>query len=137
MEPSPGLADLPELVARAAAPGRAAAFEELGSARQVSPGTELTVYRIVQESLTNILKHTDPPTSSTVRLEWGVDVVEVIVEDDGGAGPAPADRRDGRGVRGMRERARQLDGALENGPIVGGGWRTRLSLPLPPTETLR
>ena len=137
MEPSPGLADLPELVARAAAPGRAAAFEELGSARQVSPGTELTVYRIVQESLTNILKHTDPPTSSTVRLEWGVDVVEVIVEDDGGAGPAPTDRRDGRGVRGMRERARQLDGALENGPIVGGGWRTRLSLPLPPTETLR
>jgi signal transduction histidine kinase len=64
-------------------------------------------------------------------------VVEVIVEDDGGAGPAPTDRRDGRGVRGMRERARQLDGALENGPIVGGGWRTRLSLPLPPMETLR
>jgi signal transduction histidine kinase len=137
MEPSPGLADLPELVGRAAAPGRAATFEETGSARPVSPGIGLAVYRIVQESLTNTLKHTDPPTTSAVRLEWRGDTVEVIVDDDGGSRIATIGRPDGRGIRGMRERARQLGGDLENGPGVGGGWRTRLRLPLPPAETSR
>ena len=137
MEPSPSLADLPELVERAAAPGRAVSLDESGSRRAVSPGLGLTVYRVVQESLTNTLKHTEPPTSSAVRLEWGADVLEVIVEDDGGAGGAgpSTERHDGRGIRGMRERARQLDGTLENGPIAGGGWRTRLRLPLPRMET--
>lgn len=135
MEPSPGLVDLPELVDRVAAPRRAARFESVGSPRAVSPGLELTVYRVVQESLTNTLKHTEAPTTSTVRLEWGPDVLEVIVEDDGGIGPSLAERHDGRGIRGMRERARQLDGALESGPVAGGGWRTRLRLPLTPMET--
>ncbi|KRC60674.1 hypothetical protein ASE14_06725 [Agromyces sp. Root81] len=137
MEPSPGLTELPDLVGRASAPGRAVTFEELGVAREVSPGLGLTAYRIVQESLTNTLKHTDPPTSSVVRLEWGGDVVEVTIEDDGGAGLASTGGPDGRGIRGMRERARQLGGDLENGPLTGGGWRTRLSLPLPPAETPR
>ena len=134
MEPSPSLADLSELVDRAAAPDRAVSLDESGTPRAVSPGVGLTAYRVVQESLTNTLKHTEPPTSSAVRLEWGADVLEVIVEDDGGAGPS-AEQHDGRGIRGMRERARQLDGTLENGPITGGGWRTRLRLPLPPMET--
>ena len=153
MEPSPGLADLPELVDRAMAPGRAATFEQAGTARTVSPGLGLTVYRVVQESLTNTLKHTQPPTESAVRLEWGTDVLEVTVDDDGaaetagirrpaaGSGAGSDARTDGptegRGIRGMRERTRQLGGVLENGPIDGGGWRTRLTLPLPPSETTR
>ena len=59
----------------------------------VSPGTALTVYRVVQESLTNTLKHTEPPTRSEVRLEWGADVLDVTVEDDGGgSGHAPIGR---------------------------------------------
>ncbi|SIN95678.1 sensor histidine kinase [Agromyces cerinus] len=137
MEPSPGLADLPDLVDRAAAPGRAATFEQAGTARTVSPGLGLTVYRVVQESLTNTLKHTEPPTRSVVRLQWGVDVLEVTVVDDGRAEATTIAPTEGRGIRGMRERTRQLGGDLENGPIDGGGWRTRLTLPLPPSEMPR
>ncbi|MFB9309001.1 signal transduction histidine kinase [Agromyces hippuratus] len=136
MEPSPGLADLPELVDRAATPGRAATFEQAGAARATSPGLGLTVYRVVQESLTNTLKHTQPPTTSAVRLEWRTEVLEVTVDDDGGAETAASGPTEGRGIRGMRERARQLGGELENGPRDGGGWRTRLTLPLP-VETKR
>ena len=133
-EPSPGLADLAALVERSIAPRRGADFLEDGSPRSVSPGIELTVFRVVQESLTNTLKHTDPPTTSAVRLTWAADELLLTVIDDGaprtgsatGEGIVP-----GRGLRGMRDRVEQAGGRLESGPAEHGGWRVVAAFPIP------
>jgi signal transduction histidine kinase len=128
-EPSPGLGDLTGLVERVGAPGRLVSLVETGDPRAVSPGTELAVYRAVQESLTNTLKHTEPPTSTEVRLRWAADELVLEIVDDGprrlGASPAA-----GSGIRGMRDRVERLGGRFESGPLGGGGWRTRASLPI-------
>jgi signal transduction histidine kinase len=131
-DPSPGLADLGALVERAAAPERHAEFAETGVPRPVSPGTALTVYRVVQESLTNTLKHTDPPTTSEVRLEWTPDELVLTIADDGaprtGSAPSPA----GRGIRGMRDRVEQAGGRFESGPAEPAGWRVTAAFPIGP-----
>jgi signal transduction histidine kinase len=128
-EPSPGLADLAGLVERATAPGRSVAFIESGVACAVSPGAALTVYRVVQESLTNTLKHTDPPTATEVRLEWAAGEVVLTVVDDGlpptGSGSPPP----GRGIRGMRDRVEQAGGRFESRPGEHGGWHVRATVP--------
>ena len=132
-EPSPALDDLPVLVERATAPGRFVALTTTGTPRDVSPGTALTVYRVVQESLTNTVKHAPPPTRSEVRLDWGADELVVTVEDDG---PRPARAASetapapGGGIAGMRERVEQAGGRLESGPAERGGWRVRAIFPL-------
>jgi signal transduction histidine kinase len=128
-EPSPGLGDLPELVERAAGVGRTVDLVAHGTPTAVSPGVGLTLYRVVQESLTNSLKHTDPPTRIEVRLDWGADTGTVTVTDDG----TPHESRPsggGRGLRGMRERVEQAGGRFDAGPRRDGGWFTRASLPV-------
>ena len=130
-EPSPGLADLADLVERATAPGRSVSFAETGAPRSISPGAALTVYRVVQESLTNTLRHTDPPTKSDVRLEWAPAELVLTVVDDGtprepSATPTPTP---GRGLRGMRDRIEQAGGRFETGPGEHGGWRVRATVP--------
>jgi signal transduction histidine kinase len=142
--PSPDLRDLPELVERAAGPGRAVDLVERGAPVPVSPGIGLTVYRLVQESLTNTLKHTDPPTRSLVELAWGPRALTVTVTDDGGrprerrgaeAEPAPEPVPvPGRGIRGMRERVEQAGGLFETGSLAGGGWRATATLPIEPAR---
>jgi signal transduction histidine kinase len=134
-EPSPGFADLAALVERSAAPGRHVAYTETGVPRAVSPGTALTVYRVVQESLTNTLKHTDPPTMSEVRLAWTPDELVLVVVDDGIPHSRPAPTAPGRGIRGMRDRVEQAGGRLESGPQQHGGWRIRAAFPLPSGAT--
>ncbi|WP_022894106.1 sensor histidine kinase [Agromyces subbeticus] len=139
-QPSPDLADLQHLVARASGAGRTVDFAELGSPHPVSPGVGLTVYRVVQESLTNTLKHTTAPGRSEVHLEWSDRALVVTVDDDGGSGAttphAPTTSPGGgRGIRGMRDRVEQRGGSLETGPLgVGPGWRTRATLPLAPVD---
>ena len=128
-EPSPGLGDLAALVERATAPGRLVALVETGEPRAVSPGTALAVYRAVQESLTNTLKHTDPPTRSEVRLEWAADELVLAVVDDGSPRPGASPAAAGSGIRGMRDRVERLGGRFESGPDDGGGWRIRASFP--------
>lgn len=133
--PSPSLRDLPELVEGAAGPGRLVDLVERGTPSPVSPGTALTVYRVVQESLTNTLKHADPPTRTDVELEWGADSLIVTVVDDGrprearGWHPQP---EPGRGLRGLRERVEQAGGRFETGSREAGGWRTAATLPIRP-----
>lgn len=129
-EPSPGFADLPALVERSAAPGRQIAYAESGVPRPASPGIALTVYRVVQESLTNTLKHTDPPTMSEVRLAWSPDELVLTVVDDGTPRAGSASTAAGRGIRGMRDRVEQTGGRLESGPQDHGGWRVRAAFPL-------
>ncbi|MCW2816686.1 MAG: Two component integral rane sensor signal transduction histidine kinase [Nocardioides sp.] len=89
-------------------------------------------YRIVQEALTNVMRHAGP-TCARVRVTRDGDspVVVIEVEDDGGTAPSPLDRSgSGNGLRGMRERAAAVGGSLEAGPRDGGGWRVSASLPV-------
>lgn len=134
-EPSPGFAELAALVERAAAPGRHAEFTEAGVPRTVSPGIALTVYRVVQESLTNTLKHTDPPTTSEVLLEWTPDELVLTVADDGAPRVGSTPFAPGRGIRGMRDRVEQAGGRFESGPAEPAGWRVIASFPLAPAPS--
>lgn len=132
LAPSPALDDLRALVEHAAAPGRVVSLTETGTPRPVSPGTALTVYRAVQESLTNTLKHTEPPTRSDVRVDWGADELVVTVDDDGARPAGAADAAPGGGLTGMRDRVERAGGRLASGPAEHGGWRVRATFPLAP-----
>src|SRR5439155_2583361 len=95
------------------------------------PGLDLSAYRVVQEALTNTLKHAGPCAAS-VRIRYRPDALEVEVADRGGpvsAGPSD----DGQGLIGMRERVAMFGGELEAGP-AGNGFRVRASFPLVATE---
>lgn len=140
--PSPGQAELAALVASADGLELAARLVEHGTPRPLSPGAALAVHRLVQESLTNTLKHAARPGRVEVRLDWGDAVLVVAVHDEGERMPEAAppvvtapraapDADAGRGIRGMRERVEQLGGGFEAGPVPHG-WRVRASLPLAP-----
>ncbi|MGC4940035.1 sensor histidine kinase [Kribbella sp. DT2] len=119
--PQPTLAELPELVQ-----GRAV-LTETGERRAVPPDVELAVYRIVQESLTNTVKHAHA-RQVDVRLAWGP-TLEVTVTDDGN-GPV-ATNTGGHGLVGIRERAAACGGTAQAGPRPGGGFEVRAVLPCP------
>ncbi|MGP4112643.1 sensor histidine kinase [Streptomyces sp. 4N509B] len=109
--PQPSLDQLAELVAGYRTAGMPVRLELTGEARPLAGGLELSAYRIVEEALTNVLKHTDP-TQVTVTLHYGPTRLDVTVEDDGGGrGPAPSAA--GHGILGMRERAAVAGGSLD------------------------
>lgn len=133
--PQPGLPDLVPLLADDVASGRVRAdlpdpLPPLGA------GVALTVYRVVQESLTNVRKHAGPDARAEVRVRVVDDAVEVQVRDDGrgaaslaahpGTGAAG---EGGLGLLGMRERVEVHDGSLHAGPAGGGGWRVHARIP--------
>lgn len=120
--PQPTLDDLPELV------GGTASLEVTGERRLVPPDTEIAVYRIVQEALTNTLKHARAQHVA-VRLDWSADGLEVSVVDDG-QGPQTT-VAGGHGLVGIRERAAACGGTAEAGPRPGGGFEVRARLPCP------
>ncbi|MDQ0576222.1 sensor histidine kinase [Agromyces albus] len=133
LAPSPGLDDVAGLVELASGPERLISLTQSGPPCATSPGVALTAYRVVQESLTNTLKHTDPPTRSDVQLAWVDHELIVTVTDDGGAGATAGPHRPGqvgRGIRGMGDRVEQAGGRFESGPRADRGWQTRASLPL-------
>jgi signal transduction histidine kinase len=88
------------------------------------------VYRICQESLTNVLKHAGPDPTVTVLLQWSPAALVLEVSDDG-RGAAAVDDGAGHGLGGMRERAAMFGGSVSAGPRPGGGFRVRAELPLP------
>ncbi|WP_324275361.1 sensor histidine kinase [Blastococcus brunescens] len=102
-----------------------------GEPRPMPPGPQLAAYRIVQESLTNVLKHAGPASRAWVRLQWRPDSLELSVLDDGRGASAAMVHPDGRGqgVRGMQERASLHGGRLEAGPRTGGGFGVHAALP--------
>jgi signal transduction histidine kinase len=108
-----------------------------GTRPAVPPGVDLSAFRIVQEALTNVLKHAGPATVK-VAICYHPDSVTVEVEDDGrGASTAPADghRAGGHGLVGMRERVSVFGGHLTAGSRVGGGFRVAATLPFETTAT--
>jgi signal transduction histidine kinase len=126
LAPQPGLADLEALLERVRAAGLPVRLESTGAPVALGAGAELTVYRLVQEALTNTLKHAGPNAQATVRLHYDADGVDVEVRDDGEGRARVA--AGGQGLAGMRERAAVYGGALEAGPAPGGGWRVRTRL---------
>jgi signal transduction histidine kinase len=119
LAPQPALSDLPTLATSLTAYGVPVDLTVDGDTRDLSPALELSVYRLVQESLTNVLKHAGP-ARATVRVEVGPELVTVDVEDDGEGGHV--DLHGGHGLVGMRERVAMFGGELTAGPRAGGGF---------------
>lgn len=126
--PSPGLDQLDELVASARTAGLTVNHGSYGDPRPVPDGVALSAYRVVQESLTNVVKHAGA-RGADVRVRYRVDTLEVEVTDDGSGG-AGRPTEGGFGLLGMRERVAVHDGELEAGPRPGGGFRVRAVFPL-------
>ncbi|MDW5595434.1 histidine kinase [Conexibacter stalactiti] len=124
LRPQPSLADLRALVDDYRAAGLPVELRVTGEQRPLPGGVELSVYRIVQEALTNALRHAHA-TSVTVALRYG-ERLDVEVIDDGAAGTTGT----GHGLTGMRERVALLGGELEAGHATGGGFRVAARLPL-------
>lgn len=128
--PPLGLADVEKLAEGMRSAGLPVAVVRRGQPRQVPEDVGLTVYRIVQESLTNVLRHAGPATA-TVELDFAAEL-GVTVTDDGRGASAALDTIPGagRGTVGMRERVAVLGGQLSAGPRPGGGYRVHATIPL-------
>jgi signal transduction histidine kinase len=126
--PQPSLAELDDLVASYRAAGLPVRLEVIGERTPLPGGVELSVYRILQEALTNALKHSDP-TSVTVTLAYRDSGLELEVVDDGTTA-TPDAATTGQGLIGMRERVALLGGELQTGPREGGGFRVAARLPV-------
>ncbi|WP_084125312.1 sensor histidine kinase [Demequina sp. NBRC 110054] len=133
MGPQPSLADVPALVASTREGGLDVSYVTTGTPRPVPIGAGLAVYRIVQEALTNVLKHAGPSPKAFVQLRWEDDGLTVTVSDDGRGAAARGDGN-GSGIAGMTERASAFGGSLSAGPKAGGGFLVRARLPLGPRE---
>jgi signal transduction histidine kinase len=128
--PQPDVAAIPALVEDVRRSGLDVDLLTEGQPVEMAGGTQLAAYRIVQESLTNVLKHAGPASRAWVRLQWRTDALEVSVLDDGrGAAAMLAPDGNGQGVIGMRERAVLHGGRLETGPRHGGGFGVHAVLP--------
>jgi len=123
--PSPGLDRLGELAATARAAGIAVELEQEGVSRQVPADVDAAAYRIVQEALTNTVRHSGGH-AATIRLRYEAEALTIEVDDDGQAAGPP---RPGNGLAGMTERARALGGTLDAGPRASGGFRVLARLP--------
>ncbi|MFI6322649.1 sensor histidine kinase [Nonomuraea sp. NPDC050556] len=121
-EPQPGLEGLPGLLDRS---GLDATLTTEGEPRPIAAGAGVAVYRIVQEALTNVLRHAGTKRV-TVRLRWSDERLEVEVADKGRGGP----RKDGFGLVGMGERAAAVGGTLDAGPGAAGGFVVKAAFPV-------
>ncbi|WP_249998763.1 sensor histidine kinase [Actinoplanes sp. M2I2] len=131
LSPQPGLADLPALVARVETAGLPVELRSAGDPGDASPGIELAVYRLVQEALTNTLKHAGP-ARARVHLSHPAGAVEIEVVDDGrGRSPDEVRGAEGHGLIGMRERVAVYAGQLITGNAPDGGFRVWARFPLP------
>ena len=126
-QPLPGLSDLDGLFTRVRAAGLPVRYERSGPPGDTSPGVQLVVFRLVQEALTNTMKHAGPGTSAAVRLQLAPGEVRVEVEDDG-AGRVGATCTPGGGMTGMAERVGAYGGELACGPRQPRGWRVTATL---------
>ncbi|MHB9759822.1 sensor histidine kinase [Streptomyces sp. BYX5S] len=134
LAPAPALDDLDTLLAGVRSAGLPVRTTVRGEPAPLPPGLELTVYRVVQEALTNTLKHGGPSATSEILLAYAADDVTVTITDTGHGG-TPAPDGMGCGLAGMRERTALYRGTLEAGPRPAGGWRVRLRVPIPEGPT--
>jgi signal transduction histidine kinase len=127
LRPQPGLGELGPLIDRVSAAGLPVSLRVSGAPRALPPGADLAAYRVVQEALTNVLRHARESAAS-VRIEWGAELAITVTDDGRGTGGGPP----GRGLLGLGERLSLYGGELAAGPRPGGGWRVQALLPLEP-----
>lgn len=145
--PQPGLDDLDTLVTRLRAAGQRIAISVTGTPRPMPATVSLVAYRVVQEALTNTVRHAGADASSTVHIAYDQRALQLRIEDDGGTRPHRDDQdtgnssrgrvdtdstsdSDGHGLIGMRERVSAVGGTLTIGPRGGGGFTVRANLPI-------
>jgi signal transduction histidine kinase len=129
LAPQPGLQRLGELVAVTEAAGVPVVLSAADPPEPLPPGLALCVYRLVQESLTNVVRHAGPAASARVSVSYRAGEVDVEVCDDGRGGSPSADGS-GHGMLGMRERVTLFGGRFSAGPGPAGGFRVWAALPL-------
>lgn len=140
LAPAPGLGRLGRLIERTCGAGVQVSLESSGQVRAVPAGVDLSAYRIIQEALTNVVKHAGGGASCVVSLGYGEHALRIRVTDDGGGAlvPSPAGPRalgmpvagTGHGIIGMRERASLCGGDFTAGALPGGGFEVTATLPL-------
>ncbi|HEX2849640.1 MAG TPA: histidine kinase [Acidimicrobiales bacterium] len=130
--PLPRLTDIPDLVDTLRTAGLDAHLDVIGEIPPtVSPGVQLAAYRVVQESLTNVVRHA-PRATVRIELDYAPNSVDVVVDDDGAGHVPPPPAGDGHGLVGMRERVAAAGGTLDLGPRAGRpGWRVHARFPVP------
>jgi signal transduction histidine kinase len=126
-DPQPGVQQIDALVEQVRAAGLPVSYRVSPDARALPAGIQLTVFRIVQEALTNSLKHAGPSATAGVSVITNGSSVKVLVSDDGNASTSS---NGGSGLRGMRERAALYSGVVEAGPGPDGGWHVSARLPV-------
>ncbi len=134
LRPQPGLQQLPSLVDGVSAAGLPVEVQVSERRYDLPPGLDLAAFRVVQEALTNVLKHAGQ-TPTSVRIDYGDTELVVDVADTGRARPAPGPAIPpgaGRGLIGLRERISLYGGELDAKPRPGGGWRVRARFPVDP-----
>jgi signal transduction histidine kinase len=131
VSPQPGLGSLDGLVEQMELAGLPTKLVMTGTPRPLPLGIDLNAYRIIQESLTNTLKHGGPKVSAEVNVGFNNGLLEIEVLDDGrGAAAGPSDE-EGHGIVGMHERVSVLEGTIQTGPRPGGGYRVAARIPIP------
>ena len=130
LQPVPDLSQLDALIEQVRSAGLDTALELHGQAPDVPAGVQLAVYRLVQEALTNTLKHGGAGARASVRLSFEPGELRVDVNDDGAGSAAPAAAGVGGGLPGMRERVRAYGGDVQAGPRQPAGWAVSARLPL-------
>jgi signal transduction histidine kinase len=136
LRPQPGLDQVPALIDRVGAAGLNAELTVTGTRRPLPSGLDLAAYRIIQEALTNVLKHAGP-ASTAIHIEYRPRELRIKISDDGrpldsGAADRQPPRPGGRGLIGLRERIAVYRGELDAGPRPGGGWVVSARIPLEP-----
>ncbi|MFJ3670599.1 sensor histidine kinase [Streptomyces sp. NPDC090106] len=128
LEPQPGLAQLDALIGRVRAAGTPVALAVSLPPEPLPPGLDLTAYRVVQEALTNTIKHA-PGADASVMIGYAEDTLEIEVLDTGALHAAPPADGNGRGLIGLRERLAVYGGELTAGPTLAGGYRVKARAP--------
>lgn len=127
-EPLPDLSQLSELVHQANSTEQTVTFEITGEPAEVSAATELTLYRVAQEALSNTRKHAGEDVEARVELHYGANDLTLSITDNGKQYD-PASNGTGTGVQGMQERVQAVDGTLDYGPRTPYGWKVVVRVP--------
>jgi signal transduction histidine kinase len=145
LAPEPGIDDLDRLIERTSCTGVRVSLQRFGTPRSLPAGVGLSAYRIIQEALTNVVKHAGSDARCVVCVRFGDEAIDIQVTDDGGlsasgapsSGPPPAHADvatmgSGHGITGMRERVHLCGGEFSAGPLPEGGFEVAATLPLHP-----
>ncbi|NMM91255.1 hypothetical protein B2J88_44310 [Rhodococcus sp. SRB_17] len=128
LTPTPGLIELDNLIELVRSAGIVTTLHVDGAVPVLAQGIQLTVYRLIQEALTNTLKHGGPGTRAIVKIQYTPRQLVVSVEDNGAGIPEPVTGDSGAGLIGMRERVLAYGGSVTAGPVASGGWTVTANL---------